>query len=68
MEYVLVVTKPAPESTSRLEPEVVTPNAAKAIGMKPRKQTREALILGMGKYTVTSIASMFKYPIRMNVL
>lgn len=30
--HLLVVTRPAPESTTMLVPEVVTPNAAKATG------------------------------------
>jgi len=40
--FSLVVTRPAPESTTKFEPEVLTPKAAKAAGMKVRRVTAKA--------------------------
>lgn len=42
--HVLVVTSPAPESTNRLDPEVVTPNAAKAAGMHASKKSENLIV------------------------
>lgn len=42
---ILVVTRPAPESTNRLFPEVVTPNAAKAAGRHADSAKKENFIV-----------------------
>lgn len=50
----LVVTSPAPESTTRLEPEVVTPKAANAKGIKVNKEkTRKTDISKVGHHNPT---------------
>jgi hypothetical protein len=42
--HALVVTRPAPESTNMLDPDVVTPKAAKAAGRHPNNAARESFI------------------------
>jgi len=46
--HLLVVTRPAPESTSILLPEVVTPNAAKTVGTHARNAKARGVIAKTG--------------------
>lgn len=47
------MSSPAPESTIRLDPEVVTPNAAKARGRRAKNPKLERRNLMRGKSAVT---------------